>query len=217
MRSARPPGGMARRAGEFVVGGHVADLEYPGLGVQPVRTHAFGVAGQFEDLRHLRLCHERSPALHPQQPALDNQFGQCLPDGRPRCRVPLGEFTFRRNRASLRHRPCQLEQLPLHRVVLGDSRVLPAGSTTSGLIAASGSAVPPAASPCRRRRPRPGRAPAASVERSRSVFSLRALGGVRSLGTDGGHGAANRVQISIGQVGRAASRKPPRLGLPTAL
>jgi hypothetical protein len=75
----RPPAGTdAQQPGQVLIGGHVPDFKDSRLRVQAVLAHAFGVAGQLEQLRHLRLGDEGALALHAQQAALDHQFSQRL-------------------------------------------------------------------------------------------------------------------------------------------
>jgi len=113
------PRADTEQQGEVLIGRDVADLQDFRLRVQAVRPHAFGVAGQLQGLSHLGLGHERALALPPQQASLDHQLGQRLADGGPRRTVIAGQLAFRRDRAAWRHRDDELEQLALHRVVLG--------------------------------------------------------------------------------------------------
>ena len=64
----------------------------------------------------------RAHGLHPQQPALDDQLGERLPDRGPRGPVRAGELPLRRYRAARVQRGGELEQLALHLVVLGQPR-----------------------------------------------------------------------------------------------
>ena len=90
----------AEQLRERLVGGDVPDVEDLGLRVQAVRAHAFGVAGQLERLGHLGLGHEGALALHAQQPALDDELGERLPDRGPRGSVRARELSLRRYRAA---------------------------------------------------------------------------------------------------------------------
>ena len=128
----------AEQPGELVVGGDVAGVQDHRLRVQPLGPHPLGVAGQLQHLGDLGHGHERALALHPQQPPLDDELGQRLPHGGPRRPVPEGELTLGRDRGARCHRPGQLEQLPLHRVVLRDPRTQLAGHERAAVrVAAS--------------------------------------------------------------------------------